>query len=233
VSVEYDQEDDQEVEGQEGEGGMRTSFTSDGHRTGTDSDDLEFVDANDESFTQHRQVDIQRVISDIKHDDDINGAGRDKNRGNKKSPPPKDVDDRLSHSSLGSFGNDSDDDGGDAGKRGAQHREYIKVLLATHMYWRDGNYWEQALCQCAFEQLQTMPYDKVWHDMDRDTRLRAVIRVHDVIFSQVMALIHSMIELNCSKTQAREFLYRMCVVHQLSEAQRQQLIVHIMGRGDN
>lgn len=63
--------------------------------------------------------------------------------------------------------------------------------------------------------------------MDRDLRNEAVRRVHEVIFSQVMAITHSMLELGCSQEQAREFLYRMCVIHQLSEAHRQQLLKHI------
>lgn len=77
-------------------------------------------------------------------------------------------------------------------------------------------------------QLQTIPYEKAWHDMDRETRAMSVRRVHDVIFSQVMAITHSMMELGCSGDQSREFLYRMCVIHQLNEAQRQQLLGHVL-----
>lgn len=69
--------------------------------------------------------------------------------------------------------------------------------------------------------------------MDRETRAMSVRRVHDVIFSQVMAITHSMLELGCSNEQSREFLYRMCVIHQLSEAQRQQLLQHVVGSGSN
>jgi len=46
-----------------------------------------------------------------------------------------------------------------------------------------------------YNKLGTIPYDKLWHDMDRDNQNLAVRRVHEVIFSQVMALTHSMIEL--------------------------------------
>jgi hypothetical protein len=42
-----------------------------------------------------------------------------------------------------------------------------------------------------------------------------------------MAIAHSMMELGCSKVQAREFVYRMCVVHQLSEPQRHLLLSHL------
>ena len=63
--------------------------------------------------------------------------------------------------------------------------------------------------------------------MSREVRREAVRRVHEVIFSQVMAITHSMLELGCSAEQSREFLYRMCVIHQLSEAMRQSLLKHV------
>jgi hypothetical protein len=99
---------------------------------------------------------------------------------------------------------------------------FFSILLCL------GNYWEQALWQCAIDQLQTIPYERPWYDMDRDTREQSVRRVHDVVFSQVMAITHSMMELGCTQQQTREFVYRMCVVHQLSEDQRQQLLAHVL-----
>jgi hypothetical protein len=74
----------------------------------------------------------------------------------------------------------------------------------------------------------TVPYEMYWHDMNLEARTRIVRRVHDVIFSQVTAITHSMLELGCTPLLTREFLYRMCVIHQLSEAQRQQLLTHVL-----
>lgn len=72
-------------------------------------------------------------------------------------------------------------------------------------------------------------YGTPWHEMNStNERNEAVQRVHDIIFSQVMAIAHSMIELGCAKSSAREFVYRMCVIHQLSERQRQQLLSHLI-----
>ena len=72
-------------------------------------------------------------------------------------------------------------------------------------------------------------YGVTWHDMNStNERNEAVQRVHDIIFSQVMAIAHSMIELGCAKSSARDFVYRMCVIHQLSERQRQQLLTHLI-----
>ena len=63
--------------------------------------------------------------------------------------------------------------------------------------------------------------------MHKEERKQAVRRVHEVIFAQVMAITHSMLELGCSAEQSREFLYRMCVIHQLSESMRQHLLKHV------
>ena len=63
--------------------------------------------------------------------------------------------------------------------------------------------------------------------MPRDVRKEAVRRVHEVIFSQVMAVTHSMMEMGCSAEQSREFLYRMCVIHQLNESMRHSLLKHV------
>ena len=63
--------------------------------------------------------------------------------------------------------------------------------------------------------------------MNKEERDLAVRRVHDVTFSQVMAITHSMVELKCPKSQSREFLYRMSVVHQLTEYQRLTLLHHL------
>lgn len=43
-----------------------------------------------------------------------------------------------------------------------------------------------------------------------------------------MAITHSMMELGCQKPVIREFVYRMCVIHQLNEQHRQQMLAHII-----
>ena len=110
---------------------------------------------------------------------------------------------------------------------GGARRKYLKELLITHSIWLDSRFWEQALWQCVLDQLVMIQMDEKWHDMEPAERKEAVRRVHDVIFSQVMAIAHSMIELGCSKSSAREFVYRMCVVHQLSERHQHELLRHL------
>lgn len=38
-------------------------------------------------------------------------------------------------------------------KRGVLFRQFIKEKLMGHAIWQDGNFWEQALWQCAIEQV--------------------------------------------------------------------------------
>jgi hypothetical protein len=101
-------------------------------------------------------------------------------------------------------------------------------LLIGHPLWAESRFWEHALWQLVIEQLQTIPNDVAWHDLDVVEREIAVRRVHDVIFSQVMAITHSMLDLGCSKSRTKELVYRMSVIHQLTESQRHSLVQHII-----
>ncbi len=38
---------------------------------------------------------------------------------------------------------------------------------------------------------------------------------------------HSMLELGCAVRDAREFLFRVCTIHQLGERYRQELLTHL------
>ena len=100
----------------------------------------------------------------------------------------------------------------------------VLLLLEIHLL---SSFLFSLTCCILLHQLQAIPYDRAWHDMTKEERRQAVRRVHEVIFSQVMAITHSMLELGCSARQSREFLYRMCVIHQLSEAMRQSLLKHV------
>ena len=75
-----------------------------------------------------------------------------------------------------------------------------------------------------------MPFGQRWYEMSDRQRVEAVNRVHSVLMSQVMAVEHSMIELGCDQKLVREFVYRMCVVHQLGERQRHVLLTHLQTR---
>ena len=107
-------------------------------------------------------------------------------------------------------------------------REYLKVLLCSHLIWHDCKFWEQVLWRQITDQLQSAsPYDKLWHDLDRQSCSDAVKRVHNVIFSQLMGITHSMLELGCAKYMIREFIYRVCTIYQLGEGKRQEVITFV------
>ena len=78
--------------------------------------------------------------------------------------------------------------------------------------------------------LRTIPHSVRWYDMRERERNEAVKRVHDVLTSQVMAVEHSMLELGCDQKLVREFVYRMCSMHQLGEGQRHMLLHHLNTR---
>ena len=111
--------------------------------------------------------------------------------------------------------------------RNTECRQYIKELLIRHPLWLLPRFWEQALWQCVTEQLQLAQVECDWPDMEREERSQCVLRVHEVVFSQVMAISHSMTELGCNKDSVRKFIYRMCVSHQLSEGQRHDILSHL------
>ena len=64
-------------------------------------------------------------------------------------------------------------------------RTYLREELIGHPLWADARFWEQALWQLVMDQLQTIPNEVAWHDMNHVDRERSVKRVQDVIFSQV------------------------------------------------
>ena len=69
-------------------------------------------------------------------------------------------------------------------------REYIKGMLREHRIWHHDNcrFWEQCLWQLVVDQLPTVRYNRPWYLLPTSEQLDVVARVHQVIFSQVMAI---------------------------------------------
>ena len=63
--------------------------------------------------------------------------------------------------------------------------------------------------------------------MNDSERAETAAQIHEIIFSQVMAISHSMKEMDCDSVNIRSFIYRMCAVHQLNEIQRHMMIEHL------
>jgi len=95
------------------------------------------------------------------------------------------VSEKAATAATAAIDGEEDDDEGE-GQRKTDDRIYLTVLLTSHSLWRDPKFWEQALWTCVIEQLSAMPHQKLWYDMSKEERERAVRMVHDVTFSQVL-----------------------------------------------
>ena len=134
------------------------------------------------------------------------------------------------------------------------NRLYIKSLLLDHPIWSDDNFWEQALYQCISEALQRCKIvnnvycesDRTnaeeredlaksdlqvkWHDLTWYQRVEAAQQLHSVVFSQLAALSHSMIEFGCGYDKTTSFVRRLSVRYQLPISRRAMLLDHIKKR---
>lgn len=69
-----------------------------------------------------------------------------------------------------------------------------------------------------------------WHDLNYMERVEAASQVHAVVFAQLGALAHSMIELGCGLDRSFAFVRRMSIRNQLPSSQRTMLLVHLLDR---
>ena len=63
-------------------------------------------------------------------------------------------------------------------------------------------------------------------------RSEAASQVHAVVFAQLGALAHSMIEFGCGLERSCAFVRRMSIRNQLPSSQRTMLLTHLMARDD-
>jgi hypothetical protein len=128
------------------------------------------------------------------------------------------------------------------------NRIYPKDKLCSHPIWLDEDFWVQALFQCVTDSLSnsgvimrvrvkksvaTKGNKMKWHDLRPIDRVDAAAQVHAVIFSQLGALAHSMVEFGCSVKKACQFVRRLSVRHQLPLSQRAMLLNHLMKNETN
>lgn len=71
-----------------------------------------------------------------------------------------------------------------------------------------------------------------WYDLSHMERTEAASQVQAVVFAQLGALAHSMMELGCGLQRSCAFVRRMSVRHQLPSSQRTMLLQHLMVRED-
>lgn len=128
-------------------------------------------------------------------------------------------------------------------------RIYVKSQLIEHPLWQDEEFWDQALFQCVTESLThsgvmanfergggsanrsewTETRKLKWHDLSHSERSEASSQVHAVVFAQLGALAHSMIEFGCGLERSCAFVRRMSVRNQLPISQRTMLLMHLVG----
>ncbi|KAL7558610.1 hypothetical protein ACA910_019445 [Epithemia clementina (nom. ined.)] len=155
-----------------------------------------------------------------------------------------------SSSSTGSVASDFES------RKGRSRRLYIKSRLTNHKIWSKDEFWDVALKQQISESLTQSgvimsnfersaraqrggdgEYRKSrkikWHDLSLEERVGAASQVHAVVFAQLGALAHSMIEFGCGLQRSCAFVRRMAIRHQLPSAQRTMLLQHLMARWED
>jgi hypothetical protein len=103
-------------------------------------------------------------------------------------------------------------------------REYVKSALESHPLWQDLAFWEDACWQSIRQSLKEGASDTAWHDMGPLETKDAVLRVHNIVFSQVGAYGHSMVEFGCSPHVASGFVRRLAATYQLAQDQLDMLL---------
>merc|ERR1712176_217736 len=71
-----------------------------------------------------------------------------------------------------------------------------------------------------------------WYDLNYMERVEAASQVHAVVFAQLGALAHAMIELGCGLQRSCAFVRRMAVRKQLPTVHRIMLLQHLLNRSD-
>jgi len=113
-------------------------------------------------------------------------------------------------------------------------REYLKNadVLVAHPLWRDMKFWDEACWQSIAESLkegQGSGHGEVWHGLGPLETRDAVLRVHNIVFSQVGAYAHSMVEFGCPPALAKQFVRRLAATYQLGEDQKDMLLALARG----
>jgi hypothetical protein len=137
-------------------------------------------------------------------------------------------------------------------RKARKGRVYVKSRLVGHKLWTNDEFWDTALTQQVKESLThsgvmsnferghrrlrrsewAQQQKTRWYDLNYTERIEAASQVHAVVFAQLGALAHSMIELGCGLERACSFVRRMAIRHQLPSSQRTMLLVHLVDRED-
>jgi hypothetical protein len=141
-------------------------------------------------------------------------------------------------------------------KSGKYREIYIKSRIIKHPMWEKDEFWDQALAQdigelmthsgvmANFERASskivttnnkkrsewTQTHKTRWHDLTEEERYEAASQVHAVVFAQLGAMSHSMMDFGCSLERTSAFVRRMSIRNRLPMSQRISLIRHLIER---
>lgn len=136
-----------------------------------------------------------------------------------------------------------------------EKRIYVRNRLKGHAIWSNEAFWDEAFrtamaesltvsgVMSNFERRNQMIHSNSdhrgsrnsmmkWYDLNYEERIGAASQVHAVIFAQLGALAHSMIEFGCGLERSCAFVRRTSIRNQLPSAQRTMLLQHLITRQD-
>jgi hypothetical protein len=170
--------------------------------------------------------------------------------------PVQEDDNNAVNNQADDGGNENDELNRSVTRSGRQYRIYIKNALTSHPIWSNDDFWDTALSQQISESLthsgvmsnfearrsiksrasRIKSHEKShvtqWYDLNYTERVEAASQVHAVVFAQLGALAHSMIEFDCGLERSCAFVRRMSIRNQLPSSQRTMLLLHLMDRDD-
>jgi hypothetical protein len=150
----------------------------------------------------------------------------------------------------------TDGPGDDSASSDRGYRDYVKNYLKDHPLWAKDDFWDHAFSLQLAESLThsgvmsnfestarppskgfdlkksewTQTKKTKWYDLTPWQRVDAAAQVHAVVFAQLGALSHSMIELGQGLQRSVAFVRRMAIRNQLPSSQRSMLLEHLMQR---
>lgn len=71
------------------------------------------------------------------------------------------------------------------------------------------------VCGVSISQLNEGDTTIVWHERGPEGVQDMVLRVHNIVFSQIGAYAHSMVEFGCPKKLARQFVRKLATTYQV------------------
>ena len=132
----------------------------------------------------------------------------------------------------------SDDEEGEGGEGGRETRVYLRSRL-TNPKKRDETHWDACLFWLLSEAIQSSSvlYNMVfgmgvdgrskkqlsWHNIKPENRDEAASQVHAIVFAQVSALVHSMMEFGVAKATCEAFIHKHSTRNGLSREMQKML----------